>query len=433
MKCISMACIAIALVGADCCRAQQAGGSGGAKAAALQATESRETAAQAAVAIQQALTLERQANFPEAQAKWASVIKLEPRNGQAYAHLGLLEARLGHYPEAIAHYRKAKALDAAIPELNLNLGLALFKANQYRDAAQVFEAELRAHPNAADKQKLTTLAAMSYYGAHQYGAAIPYLKEASAADPRNLTLLLTLAHCYLWTKQLDATMTVYKQILTIDPDSAAADMIAGEALDEKGDNAGAVQQFRAAVAANPKEENVHFALAYLLWSQKRYSEAIPEFKAELENDQKNYQAMIYLGNTYVQLNQFDDARKLLETAVQYMPDVPLIHLDLGIIYMETGDHDAAIREFTKTVALQPDNVTAHFRLGTLYRSIGKRDEAKAEFAKASALNKKTDESQYKRIADANARPEPDAKAAPKSDDPAAAPKTDDPAAKPAPQ
>jgi tetratricopeptide (TPR) repeat protein len=297
----------------------------------------------------------------------------------------------------------------------------------------LFQAELRSHPTKPgapakpETQRLTILLAMSYYGAHQYAAAVPYLKEAAAADAHNLPLRLALAHCYLWTKQLDATMAVYKEILTIDPDSAEADMIAGEALDEKGDNAGAVAQFRAAVQANPKEPNVHFGLAYLLWAQKRYDEAIPEFQAELANDPRNFQAMTYLGDTYVQQSQFELARSVLETAVKSQDWVSLLHLDLGIVYSETGDRDAAVRELTRTVTLEPDNVNAHFRLAKLYQSMGKRDEAKVEFAKASSLNKKTDEGLYKRIAEANARPDPEAKTAPKPDDakaPAATPKPD---------
>jgi len=409
---IPIGCMAVLLLGTSLCRAQQAAGS--------KSVESKETAAQAAAAAQQALTLEQQAKYPAAELAWDSVIKLQPRNAQAYAHLGLLEARQEHYSEAIAHYRKAQALAQAqnrvIPQLNLNLGLALFKSGDFQDAGKLFEAELRTHPNAAEAQKLATLAAMSHYGAHEYGAAIPYLKDAAAADPRNLSLLLTLAHCYLWTKQLDATMDVYKQILLINPDSAAADMIAGEALDEKGDNAGAVQQFKAAVKADPKEPNVHFGLAYLLWSQKRYDEAIPEFKAELANDPKNYQAMIYLGDTYVQQNQFAEAKPILESANRSQPSNPLIYLDMGIVYMETGDRDAAVKELTKTVALEPDNVNAHFRLANLYRSMGKKDESKAEFVKASALNKKRDSSLHDRIAAANARPDTNAAPAQKPDE-----------------
>ena len=377
--------------------------------------EFREAAAKNQGEVQRALALEQQGSFTEALAAWESVVKAQPRNAQAFAHLGLLEARQEHYSEAITHYRKAQSLSRAegkpIPQLNLNLGLALFKSAQFHEAATVFQSDLKSRP---DDLRLKTLIAMSHYGAREYSAAIPYLKEAAAADQNNLPLRLTLAHCYLWTKQLDATLAVYREILLINPDSAEADMIAGEALDEKGDNTGAVDQFRAAAKANPKEPNVHFGLAYLLWAQKRYDEAIPEFQAELANDPRNTQARIYLGDTYMKQNQFDLARQALEESVKELPAVPLIHLDLGIVYMETGNQEIAARELSKAISLEPDNVTAHFRLAKLYQAMGKRDEAKAEFAKASTLNKKTDEGLHKRIEDANARPAPAAPPVPQS-------------------
>lgn len=373
-----------------------------------QAAGANEPSSSVAVLTQRALELERRSQYPEAASIWEQVIKAQPRNAQAYAQIGLLEARREHYPQAIAAYRKAKALNSSIPELNLNLGLALFKSEKFQEAAAIFQAELKKHPS---EPRLTLLTAMSYYGAREYVAAIPYLKDAAQAEPRNLTLLLTLGHCYLWTRQSDATLAIYKQILEIDPDSAEADMIAGEALDEKGDTPAAVQQFRAAVQANPKEPNVHFGLAYLLWTQKQYDEAIPEFKKELENDPQNSQAMIYLGDTYTRQGNFADAKTVLEAAAKYQPKFPLIHLDLGIADMETGENNAAISELKEAVGLEPDNVTAHFRLATLYRKLGRRDEAKVEFAKASSLNKKTDDSLYRRIQDANAKPNLDAKPA----------------------
>ena len=98
---------------------------------------------------------------------------------------------------------------------------------------------------------------------------------------------------------------------------------------------------------------------------------------------------------------------MLAAAEKFQPKIPLIHLDMGIAGAETGETDAAIQEFQEAISLEPDNVTAHFRLATLYRKLGKRDEAKAEFAKASSLNKKTDDSLYKRIQDANAKPDSD--------------------------
>lgn len=392
-KCIRRACATLLLLGASSGLAQNVNPGGAATAPPSDA-------------VRRALTLEQQGNFAEARAAWEAVVKAEPRNGRAYAQLGLLEARQEHYAEAIADYRKAEALNPAIPQLKLNLGLAYFKSADFRSAGKVFEEERMKHPKGSEAARLTILVGMSHYGAREYGAAIPYLKEAAAADQKNLPLRLSLAHCYLWTKQFDAALGVYREILDIDPDSAEADMIAGEALDEKGDNAGAVQQFRAAVAANPKEPDAHFGLAYLLWAQKRFGEAVPEFKAELENDPKNYQTMIYLGDTYVQQNQLDLAKEMLERVVQVEETVALVHLDLGIVYTEAGDKDGAVRELNKAIALEPDTVTPHFRLAKVYQSMGKKVEAKAEFAKANSLNKKRDDSVHKRIEDANLRPPP---------------------------
>jgi len=356
--------------------------------------------------VREAITLEEQGKIAEATAAWQRVVKADPKNAQAYAQLGALEARQEHYSQAIAAYRVTRRLKPGMPGLELNYGLALFKSEKYGEAADVFGAELRRHPNGPEALRLTTLTGMAHYGAKDYKAAAPYLKKAAEGDPKSLPLLLTLAHCYLWTKQLDAVMDVYRQILEINPDSAEADMIAGEALDEKGDNGGAVQQFQAAVKANPKEPEVHFGLAYLYWTQRRYDDAIAEFQAELKNDPENSSAMIYLADTYVRQAQYDLARPLLQQALRYKPEVPLVHLNLGIVLMETDQKEAAIQELSKAVQLEPDNVAAHFRLATLYRGMGRKEEAKAEFAKASALTRKADEGLFQRISEAGARGKP---------------------------
>ena len=55
-------------------------------------------------------------------------------------------------------------------------------------------------------------------------------------------------------------------------------MLAGEALDELKDAAGAIQQFRAAVKADPREPEVHFGLGYLLWTQRHTPTHPPSFR-----------------------------------------------------------------------------------------------------------------------------------------------------------
>jgi tetratricopeptide (TPR) repeat protein len=358
-----------------------------------------------------ALALQQEGKNPEAEKAWRAYLKLHPSDPEPYAQIAVLEARQEHYAEAVPLYRKALGINPNVPGLRLNLGLALFKSGNMKDALPEFEKCLKsAPPGSPDVQRLKVLIGMSYYGLAQYAEAVPFLKDGAATDAQNLPLRLALAHSCLWSKQYQCVMDVYHEILSLDAESAEADMLAGEALDEMKDNEGSTKMFRAAVKANPKEPNVHFGLGYLLWTQKIYPEAATEFQAELANDPNHVQAMEYLGDTLIQLNKPAEARPYLEKTVKLDPSQSLAHLDLGIILSDAGENGKALIELQLAEKLKPDDVNVHWRLGRLYRSMGRKDEAKLQFDKASTLNKTADEELYKKIQNGRPRPGGDAAA-----------------------
>ncbi len=357
------------------------------------------SATAAATLRQTALTLEAQGKNAEAETAWQAYLKAYSSNPEPYAHLGLLEARQGHYKQAVSLYRKALTFNPSVLSVRLNLGLALFKDGDLKEAISEFTIVLKGQP---ENRQVITLLGMAYYGLAQYKQAVPYLQDAARHDPQSLPLRLTLAHSCLWSKQYQCVMDTYHEILVLNPDSAEADMIAGEALDEMKDNAGALALFRAAAQANPKEPNVHFGVGYILWAQKKYPEAAQEFQAELANDPKHAQSMEYLADADIQMNQADAARPYLEKAVKIDPSLPLVHLDLGIVYTEADRKLDAVRELTAAEKLDPKDVDVHWRLGRLYKAMGRKDEAKAEFDTAGTLNKARDDENYRRISEANA-------------------------------
>ncbi len=253
---------------------------------------------------QKAVALEQQGQYAEAEKAWRALSGVKPEDAEPYAHAGFLEAHQEHYRKAVALYRKALALNPSMPGLQMNFGLALFKAGDLQPAIRTFTTLLKQQPaNSGDALRLKTLIGMAHYGLREFAAAVPYLKDATAGDPSNLQFRLMLAHSCLATKQYRCVLDAYHEILTLNAESAEADMLAGEALDEMQDYAGATQQFRAAVKANPKEPNVHFGLGYLLWTQRQYDEAAYEFQAELNNVPKHAQALAYLGDTNIKLNR----------------------------------------------------------------------------------------------------------------------------------
>jgi tetratricopeptide (TPR) repeat protein len=364
-----------------------------------------QTAAEPAGQRQRALALEQQGNNSEAETAWRAYQKAHPSNPEPYAHLGLLEARQEHYKEAVPLYRKALALNAAVPGLRLNLGLALFKAGEMKEAIQTFQGLLKSQPpSSPEVQRLTILLGMAHYGLGEYAEAASYLKQAAASDPQNLGLRMSLAHSCMWSKQYQCVLDAYREILLLNAESAEADMLAGEALDELKDHRGAIKQFRAAVQSNSREPDVHFGLGYLLWTQRQYPEAVSEFQAELANNPDHVQAMIYMADAQMQMSHPEVAQPLLENAVRLDAGRELAHLDLGILYAEAGRKDDALREMKEAARLAPDDVNVHWRLGRLYRSMGRKDEAKAELGKASSITKAVDNALIEKMDGAHAKP-----------------------------
>jgi tetratricopeptide (TPR) repeat protein len=331
---------------------------------------------------QSALAFEQEGKVAEAEARWKSLVSSQPNDAEAYAHLGLLEARQEHYQEATVFYRKALRLNPQMPSLHLNLGLAYFKAGDLQAAIQTFDLLLKSEPSSSpDALRLITLIGLAYYGMGKYEAAVPYLKQATAADPGNLRFRLALAQSCLRSKQYQCVLDVDREILTLNAESAEADMLAGEAYDELKNDAGAIAEFQAAEKADPTMPDVHFGYGYLLWRALKFKEAEEAFRSELANNPEHPLALAYLGDTEIRLHRSEDAVPYLEHAVRIQPSVAIAHLDLGIIYEEQGRKDDAVRELKTAERFNPDDPSIHWRLGRFYQSMGRKTEAKAEFDK----------------------------------------------------
>lgn len=349
-----------------------------------------------------AVALEQQGRFAEAEAAFQAILKSHPDDAQACANIGFLESQQQHYPEAIRYYRRAAVLKPGLPGLQMNLGLALFKAGRMKEAAAAFLPLYRAtDPASADAQRLRLLIGMADYGAEDYAAAVPFLRDAMARDPQNLPYRLVLAHSCLWSKQYQCVLDVYHQILSLNAESAEADMLAGEAYDEMRDDNDAIQQFRNAVKVDPKVPGVHFGLGYLLWCRNDLEEAAQQFQLEAANVPRDAQAVAYWADSELRLNQPEAARPLVERALQLNDAQDLPWLDLGILDSSAGHNDDAIRDFKRAEHLAPSDAQVHWRLARLYLSLGRRSEAQAEFAKTKNLNKAENEQLVEKL-----RPQP---------------------------
>jgi len=300
----------------------------------------------------------------------------------AEAARGKALAQEGKYELAIQHYKAALKLDSHLPGLYLNLGLAYFKSKQLPEAAAAFEEAIRAEP--ANFQARTLLG-MSYYGAAKYDLAAKQLKAATELQPDNLELRYTLAQSYLWSEQYAEAIAEFRFLLSKNPDSGAVHVLLGEVLDAANRAAEAIAEFEAAVKSAPSQAEVHFGLGYLYWKQQRYQEACREFEAELRSQPQHVQALSYLGDAEMRLNDEKAAEGHLRRVVTLNANARLAQLDLGILLAGRNESEAAVQHFRAAIRIDPSKPDAHYRLGRLWKSMGHDREAQAEFEQVKKL------------------------------------------------
>jgi tetratricopeptide (TPR) repeat protein len=241
------------------------------------------------------------------------------------------------------------------------------------------------------------LLGFSYYGTKRFPEAARQLKAAAEADPGNLELHHVLAQSCLWAKDYSCALDEFRHVLQLDPDSASAHMLAGEALDGMQRTREAVVEFQAAAKAAPAEPNVHFGLGYLYWKSHRYAEAKQEFQSELSNDPKHAQAWAYLGDIEMKNNNPEGALTLLQKSIQLKSDLRIAQVDRGRILTEQKRYDEAIAAFRRAIELDPEESDAHYRLGRVYQLIGKIPDSQKEFAKVSEIHDKSDEDMVRKM------------------------------------
>ena len=105
---------------------------------------------------------------------------------------------------------------------------------------------------------------------------------------------------------------------------------------------------------------------------------------ELEPDQPL--VLNYLGYSWVeQMNNLDEARTMIEKAVELRPDDGYIVDSLGWVEYRLGDYEEAVRQLERAVALQAGDPVINDHLGDAYWQVGRLHEARFQWRRVLTL------------------------------------------------
>ena len=216
----------------------------------------------------------------------------------ALYYLGQLALQERRYPEAVAHFQEALALDPAADILRYPLARAYRGMGKTASARE--QLALRGHrmPLVDDpllqEMKALERGARPLFaramrevekGAYQAGAAS--FREGLARDPDNRNARVSLARALYLARETPAARAELERVLAEDPGQTLAGFLLGVLDAAAGKGESAERYLRQVLAQDPAHAGAHYFLANLLMARKDFSAAARHYAAALESGAEN--------------------------------------------------------------------------------------------------------------------------------------------------
>jgi Tfp pilus assembly protein PilF len=326
------------------------------------------------------------ANDPHSAAtEFEGVLKLDPKNAEAYANLGVIAYFERDYKSASQYLRSALAIDPSLTKTQALLGLSERRLGQ-RSAQALLE---KSFPALKDKA-LRIQAGMELAGVYlQQGAldrAAAVMQSLVDLDPDNIEILYMAQRIYF--ELADDTLN---KLAILAPGSAHMQQVIAERLINEGDLKGATEHYRKALAINPRLPGVHYELAEaILEASPNGAEAQAEAQKELETavqaDGASAKTECMFARIAFRRSDLDGAYAHYSRALALNPGEPEALLGLGGLLAGMEKPQEAVKYLRMAVQSDPLNGEAHYRLASVCRRLQLKDEADKEFRLFQEIN-----------------------------------------------
>jgi tetratricopeptide (TPR) repeat protein len=331
------------------------------------------------------------ANEPDVAAQaYQAILRLDPRNVEARANLGVVAMSTGDWNKADEDLDAALKLQPSNTRVEALLGLCQMRLGRPAEARKLLSA---AFPKLEDPKlkRETGLRLLSI----QFDAG--ELEEASI-------VLAPLQELYPGDAAISyAAFRIYSELefqaiesLAINaPDSAQLHRALAEHLVNDGRNEAAIIEYRKALAISPDAPDLHFELSQAILFESHSD-------ASLADAQKEVESSLHLNPTDArcecQLAEIETLRSNPAGAASHFANALKLDSEsacakagLAEQLMDAGKEQQALEYLQAAVRDDPYNEQFHYHLAALYRRSGDKDEAEKEMQKFKQLREMKDE------------------------------------------
>jgi tetratricopeptide (TPR) repeat protein len=290
----------------------------------------------------------------------------------------------GHAADAVALLEPLAAQGA--PDLRLALGVAYYHADDYAHAIQQLSSLAALFPDdSTERREAEQVLGLSLFLAGRYADAVPLLEATRRWAADNLELGYVLGQAYVHTRQPDQARATFARIYGVDPESAAAHLLAAQMMIRLKFETLADAELARAVALDPRLPQLHALIGQQALFRGQLETAVQEFERELAINPANAMALYQLGDAYARQARWTAATAALQKSIWINPFYSAPYIVLGKAYLQQDQPATAEGLLRRAIEYDPNNRSAHYLLGQVLQRLGRGDEAKREFATAERL------------------------------------------------
>jgi superkiller protein 3 len=278
--------------------------------------------------------------------------------------------------------RLRRALSERNFDLAMRLGTLCLREALLSEARGNFEAARQLDPSSS--KPLIGLACV-YDEQGQNEQALKYLLAAHGRDPGDPAILFAIALSHERRERVLEAKEGYRGALDLCPELRnARERLAALAIRD-GDWALAIQQYEHLVDGGPADLDALLTLGNLYLQADRPAEAIDQYQQALFVEPES-ETPLARAEDLDQEDRLIEAIRTLEKLVQKYPGMAPFHVHLGDLYVRAGQDLKAIEQYQTAIASQPNFLEATVKLGTQHMRQGRLVDAALTFNRAVELN-----------------------------------------------
>ena len=129
----------------------------------------------------------------------------------------------------------------------------------------------------------------------------------------------------------------------------------------------------------------------ILFKKEEFNLVIKKSKVLLKKNPNQVIIYNYIGLSYIQLNEIENALEIFLLANNKLPSEPSILCNIGIAYKKLDDVSNARNYFNKAININPKHLPSHINLGHLENNLNHSEKAANHYLKAYNLNNNSEE------------------------------------------